>query len=301
MHKQAAVMLSAFALTATTLAVAPAPTAQERLLAVRGDLDIPRNIQTLHMASRLRALSQTMTIHALLIALAPEPGPSLRTLAEQNENFSRIIAGLRQGDPALGLEMMSNPRILERLARLEREWSVFGPVVQRILDRGEVTPEDVALVAQRIGPQASATRELIDEVQYQATGGQTFSLRTKMIGRTEEQQALIQEIVAGTLLIAYGHQPEAYRAKLLEQQSRFDRTLKGLLHGDSSLQLLPAPTLLLRERFRTALSLWGRMSPVLTQVAEGAPVPEKDIPALLKTSHELAAELRQAVELYRII
>ncbi len=301
MAKQAAVIGTAFTVVAATLWVGAVLAAPERPITIRGDLDITRNIQTLHMAGRLQALSQTMTTHALLIALASEPGRSLGTLAEQNRDFSRIITGLRHGDADLGLETMSHPKILKRLARLEREWSVFGPVVRRIVARGEVTPKDVAIVAECIDPLAVATRELIDEVQYYATGGQTFSLRTSMISRTEEQRALIHEIVAGTLLIAYGHRPDAYRAKLLKQQARFGRTLTGLMRGDSGLQLLAAPTWSLRARFRAALELWGRLSPVLERVAGGEAVPKQEIPRLLETSHELAIELEQAVELYRSI
>ena len=192
-------------------------------------LDFGRNLQALHMASRLQALSRTMTIRSLLAALSIDTETNIAALTLESVEFDRIIKGLRHGDEDLGLGKAENAEVLKRLARLEKEWSIFGPVVRKIVKSGEVSKRGVALVAECIIPLAEGTRELIEVVQYYATGGRTFSLMTSMIGTTEAQQALVNEMAAGYLLIAYGHKPKSYRAKLQKQMSHFDRTLHGLL------------------------------------------------------------------------
>lgn len=264
-------------------------------------LDIARNLQSLHMASRLQALSRTMTIRSLLAALSIDKEANIAALTLESLQFDRIIKGLRHGDAELGLAKAENAEILKKLARLEKEWSIFGPVVRKIVESGEVSKRGVALVAECIIPLAEGTRELIEVVQYYATGGRTFSLRTSMIGTTEAQQALVNEMAAGYLLIAYGHKPKAYRAKLQDQVLRFDRTLRGLLAGDSELQLLPAPTSDLRQSFRAAVTLWEAHRPAMRGVAGGREVPREAIPDFMLRNEALAREVGRAVELYKSI
>lgn len=262
-------------------------------------LDIARNMQSLHMASRLQALSRTMTIRSLLAALSIDKEANIAALTLESLQFEQIIVGLRHGDAELGLDKAENAQVLKKLARLEKEWSIFGPVVRKIVKSGEVSKRGVALVAECIIPLAEGTRELIEVVQYYVTGGRTFSLMTSMIGTTEAQQALVNEMAAGYLLIAYGHKPKAYRAKLRDQVRRFDRTLRGLLAGDSDLQLLPAPTPTLQQSFRTALALWEAHRPAMHGVAEGREVPPEAIPDFMLRNDALAREIGKAVELYK--
>ena len=286
--------------------MAPVPATEDRgparlALQAAGALDIARNLQALDMASELQALSQTMTIRSLLAALSIDKEPNISALSAEHDRFDRIIKGMRHGDEELGLAKAENPLILQKLARLEKEWSIFGPVARKIVKNGKVSKRNVAIVAECIKPLAEGTRELIEVVQYFVTGGRTFSLLTSMIGATEAQHALINEMAAGYLLIAYGHKPKFYRSLLQEQMAHFDRTLKGLLAGDSGLQLLPAPTSTLERQFRGALRLWRAHLPALVATAEGGKVDRETIPDFMRSNDTLAAEIDKATELYKSI
>ena len=267
--------------------IAPLPAAEDRgptrqSLQAAGALDIARNLRALDMASELQALSQTMTIRSLLAALSIDKEPNISALAAEHDRFDLIIKGMRHGDEELGL-------------------AKTGPVARKIVKNGKVSKRNVMIVAECIKPLAEGTRELIEMVQYFVTGGRTFSLLTSMIGATEAQHALINEMAAGYLLIAYGHKPKFYRSLLQEQMAHFDKTLKGLLAGDSGLQLLPAPTSTLERQFRGALRLWRAHLPALGDVAYGGEVDRETIPEFMRSNDALAAEIDKATELYKSI
>jgi hypothetical protein len=256
-------------------------------------------LQSVHMSGQLQALSQSMITHSLLAALSIERKKNVKILAKDRDKFVRTVNGLRHGDEKLGLRATKNPKILEKLDRLEREWSIFGPAVQSIIDSKRATAQNVAIVAECILPIAEATRELIDVYEFYATGGRTFSVLTGMVSQAEAQHALLKEMTAGFLLVAYGHKRESYRARLWAYQVQFDMVLRGLIEGNPRLKLLPAPDVKLRARFRAAREKWIELLSITKSVAEGGVVDPECISDVTKKSRQLAVELGEAVDQYK--
>jgi hypothetical protein len=256
-------------------------------------------LQPVHMSGRLQALSQTMITRSLLAALSVDKKRNIDTLAKERDAFVRVLKGLRHGDEKLGLRATEHPEILEKLARLEKEWSIFGPAVQSIIDTGRITPQNVAIVAECIEPLAEATEQLIDVYEYYATGGRTFSVLTGMVSRAEAQHALLQEMTAGYLLVAYGHKAETYRARIWAYQAQFDRILRGLIDGDRQLNLLPAPAQPLREQFEAARQSWTRLYAITKTIPQGGAIDRDCLLDITRQSRQLAATLGKAIELYK--
>ncbi len=256
-------------------------------------------LQPVHMSGRLQALSQAMIMRSLLAALSVEKKRNVKTLAKERDAFVRILHGLRHGDEKLGLRPAENPEILKKLARLEKEWSIFGPAVQSIIDTGRITPQNVAIVAECIEPLAEATEQLIDVYEYYATGGRTFSMLTGMVSRAEFQHALLQEMTAGYLLVAYGHKAETYRARIWAYQAQFDRTLTGLIDGDRLLNVLPAPARPLREQFEEARESWTRLHAITRTIPLGGAIDRDCLLDITRESRQLAESLGKAIDLYK--
>ena len=256
-------------------------------------------LQPVHMSGRLQALSQTMITRSLLAALSVDKKRNIETLAKERDVFVRVLKGLRHGDEKLGLRAAEHPEILEKLARLEKEWSIFGPAVQSIIDTGRITPQNVAIVAECIEPLAEATEQLIDVYEYYATGGRTFSVLTGMVSRAEAQHALLQEMTAGYLLVAYGHKAETYRARIWAYQAQFDLILRGLIDGDRQLNMLPAPAQPLREQFEAARRTWSQLYAVTKTIPQGGAIDRDCILDIARQSRQLAATLGKAIELYK--
>ncbi len=256
-------------------------------------------LQPVHMSGRLQALSQAMIMRSLLAALAVEKKRNVKTLAKERDAFVRILHGLRHGDEKLGLRPADNPQILKKLARLEKEWSIFGPAVQSIIDTGRITPQNVAIVAECIEPLAEATEQLIDVYEYYATGGRTFSVLTGMVSRAEAQHALLQEMTAGYLLVAYGHKAETYRARIWAYQAQFERTLIGLIDGDRQLNILPAPAPPLRKQFEEARESWAQLYAITKTIPQGGEIDRDCLMDITRQSRQLSASLGKAIDLYR--
>lgn len=258
-------------------------------------------IQSVYLSGELQALSQAMINHSLLAALKVDPAANIRRLTEEREHFVRILNALRHGDSKADLRGATNPEILKKLDRLAKEWSIFGPVIESIIETKKVTPHNVAIVAECIEPLVEATDELIAVFEYFATGGRFFSVLTGMISTAETQRARLKEMTASYLLIAYGHQPEIYRAKLWAYQHQFDQILSGLSDGNRQLKLLPPPNRELGKQLHTARQIWEQISPVIRAVAHGSDVDPNSIPPVVRQSDLLAAKIGRAVEMYKLL
>ena len=256
-------------------------------------------LQAVHLSSQLQGLSQSMITHSLLAALKIDKEANIQRLVEERKRFVATLNALRTGDGKLGLQATTNPEILARLGRLEKEWSIFGPAVQSIIETKQVTPQNVAIVAECIEPLAEATYDLMDVYEYYATGGQAFSMLTDMVSRAETQHSMLSEMIAGYLLIAYGHKTEDYRVRLWAYQAQFDQTFKVLIDGDRKLGLLPAPRMDLRQQFQASQEIWRRICPILQAVANGRSVNRLSIGRVTKESQRLASGIGKAVEIFR--
>lgn len=256
-------------------------------------------IQSVTYAVRLQTLSQTMITRSLLTALEIDQSIQLRRLANARRNFTRLMRALRRGDEGLGLSRPTRPQVVQKLEKLEKEWSVFGSAVDKIVGTGRATKRNVAIVAECIKPLAAATRELIDVYEHFATGGRTFSALTPMVSRAENSRALIKEMTAEYLLIAYGYEKEAYRAKLRQSYAMFDRTLTGLIHGDPGLRLLAAPNRLINDELMQARTNWQTLAAAVDRVLQGGKVSRVRAPIVERQADRLAGRMGRAVTLYK--
>ena len=86
---------------------------------------------------------------------------------------------------------------------------------------------------------------------------------------TEHQATLIQRMSKEYLLIAAGFHEEEMRAELRESIEAFEKHMKGLIEGDMTLQLLPAPTPEIEKTLKKVAKMWKDFKPVLEPVAKG--------------------------------
>lgn len=259
------------------------------------------SMQAVYQAGELQALSQSMIIHSLLTALKIDSTENVDHLVAQRARFIRVMDTLNRGDESTGLQAAGKRQIQQKLDRLAREWAIFGPAVESIIETGKATPANVAIVAECIEPLAEATEELLAVVEHYATGGHSFSILTGMVSRAKFQHSLLNEMTAEYLLIAYGHQAEIYRIRLWAHWSQFDQTLAGLIDGNRRLQLLPAPHPRLKAQLSTARQIWLGLSPTMRGVANGHGVSRRSLARIASESAHLAVEIGRAVEMYRAL
>lgn len=258
-------------------------------------------LRTVAMSVQLQTLSQSMITRSLLAALKISKTAQIRALAAEREQFMSKLSLLRRGHRGLGLPPATYPKVLEKLARLEKEWSVFGPAVTRIIYTGRVTKRDVAIVAECIKPLAEGTKELIEVNEFYATGGRAFSALTPLVSQAESMQALIKKMTAEYLLVTYGYKVGEYQVKLGESHDLFDRTLKGLIGGDSELRLLPAPSPQINAELRQVERTWRELAPRVYKVVQSGQATRAQAPAVQRKADVLAGKMGKAVVLYKAL
>lgn len=76
-----------------------------------------------------------------------------------------------------------------------------------------------------------------------------------------KQRMLTQKMSKEFLLIAYGHEVDDNRLNLLETYTLFERTLKGLLDGDETLDLPGTEDKAIRDQLGVVQGLWDEFKP----------------------------------------
>jgi hypothetical protein len=250
------------------------------------------------MAGETRVMAQNMVMEVLLAALGSETERRLQELKDVRARCAAILRSLRHGDESLALAATTNPKVLENLDKVDYFWTKFDAVIQASTDVGLVTAEQVRTVATVSQPLVNAMDKMVASYEYFAYGGRTFSVLSRTVSAAEAQGALVHRMTREYLLVVYGHEVGRNRIRLAESTALFDRTLKGLISGDTELQVLPAPSQALKEQFKAVRSVWDEYLPLVTGATGSAGANPEKLERVARQGRRLAAEVSAAVELY---
>lgn len=243
-------------------------------------------------------LTQKMTKLALLITLGIDKATNVEGLRSSSAEFQRLLAGLRNGDRELKLKRMSNTAVLAKLDQVDNLWRTFSEEVQAGVDAGQVSNRQMETIA-RLQPLMDEAIELMVKT-YRAHKRQiaigSLHLVTKAVA--SGQPLLAQKMLKEFLLIAFGFEVPVNKMSLTETYSRFDRTLQALIHGDSEMQLIPAPNPSVEAQLNRAQQLWSEFRPVIKAVAKSGKVDPEQITQVVSRDVDLLNAVNQAVKMY---
>lgn len=255
----------------------------------------------LNLSGKQRMLSQKMSKEAMLIALDVDTEKNLDNLAKTAALFDKTLKGLRNGDADLRLPPTTSDRILRQLDKSAEAWTEYHKIIQEILAKKSVSPEQVkAIAAQNL----LVLKEMNNCVKLYENDASQSGLKADpelavTINLSGKQRMLSQKMSKEFLLIAYGQDVEDNRLNLLETYTLFERTLKGLLDGDETLGLPGTKQEPIRQQLQTVQNLW---QPFKTQMESG--VDTKDaisremIAKVAENNLPLLQEMNKAVEMY---
>lgn len=255
----------------------------------------------LNLSGKQRMLSQKMSKEAMLIALDVDTEKNLDNLAKTAALFDKTLKGLRNGDADLRLPPTTSDRILRQLDKSAEAWTEYHKIIQEILAKKSVSPEQVkAIAAQNL----LVLKEMNNCVKLYENDASQSGLKADpelavTINLSGKQRMLSQKMSKEFLLIAYGQDVEDNRLNLLETYTLFERTLKGLLDGDETLGLPGTKQEPIRQQLQTVQKLW---QPFKTQMESG--VDTKDaisremIAKVAENNLPLLQEMNKAVEMY---
>ncbi len=256
----------------------------------------------LNLSGKQRMLTQKMTKEIMLIALGMDAEKNLNNLKATSSLFDKTLKGLRDGDAELRLPPTVSNRIRRQLNKIEGIWIDFHAVVKSIIAAGSVNKEQVQIVAANNLPLLKQMNKCVKLYEKDASqaGLKADPGLAVTINLSGKQRMLTQKMSKEFLMVAYGHEIDNNKLNLLETYSLFERTLKGLMDGDPTLDLPGTKNQVIRKQLSVVDGLWKSFKPVVANGAEpGTTSIGKDqIRQLAAENLPLLKEMNRAVGMY---
>ena len=258
----------------------------------------------INLSGRQRMLSQKMSKEILLISLNYNKAENLSALEKTADLFDKTLKGLRDGAPELSLPPTTSRRILRQIDRkIAPVWRAFFRQVQEIINAKTVSPDQLNAVIKNNIPLLSEMNKCVKLYEKEASkSGVEMDLKLAVtINLAGKQRMLTQKMSKEFFIIANTPNSQANQLSLQETYTLFDRTLKGLLDGDTMLELPGTKDQAIRDQLSKVQSLWQDFKPLMEYGAKtkGAVSAEK-IGDVAQKNLPLLAEMNKAVKMYEI-
>ena len=256
----------------------------------------------LNLSGKQRMLTQKMSKETILIALGVDKDANLSNLGKTSALFDKTLKGLRDGDADLRLPPTSSKRIRKQLDKIEVLWVDFYATIKAVLANKNVTKEQLTVVASKNLPLLKEMNKCVKLYEKDASksGLKADPGLAVTINLSGKQRMLTQKMSKEFFLIASGHDVEANQLNLFETFTLFDRTLKGLLDGDATLDLPGTKSAAIRQQLAVVDGLWKPFMPLVKfgTTADLKTIPQDNILVVAKSNLPLLKEMNKAVGMY---
>lgn len=256
----------------------------------------------INLAGKQRMLTQKMSKEIMLVTLGVNKAENLGNLKKTAELFDKTLTGLRDGDAGLGLPATTEKRVLRQLKKVAEDWAQFYPVVKNVLANQGANKAEVEAMASLNIPLLKKMNKAVGQYEKLASkaGISAEAGLATSINLAGKQRMLTQKMSKEVLLIAYGHNVETNKLNLLETINLFDRTLKGLVAGDSTLGLAGTSDADITGQIAVVSDLWGQFKPAINKATlpETTSVSDAEIETVARLNLPLLKEMNKAVGLF---
>lgn len=248
--------------------------------------------RVINLAGKQRMLTQKMSKEVLLVALDVGKAANLENLKYTRDLFDKTLLGLRHGDTAMGLPTTYQRVILTGLDKVDILWRDFDLALSAVLHSGSASAPAVERIAKKNLPLLWAMDDVVKLYEIDSVLHQVKPQLASAINIAGRQRMLSQKMTKEYLLIALGLDVDENKRNLQATIDLFDVSLKGLLHGDASLRLIPAPETV-SVQLNVVQSIWDEYRKIL----ESEVTPE-NIEVVTRINVELLTEMDRAVSMY---
>lgn len=256
------------------------------------------NVHEVHLATTQQLLAHKTTIYALLVALNIDRERSRASLLEAREQFGEVQAGLRDGDAQRGLDGTDNAALRVTIQEVDIHWSRYDAVIRQILEQPTVTVGHVTMLTAADAELHRSLRTMAEAAERYSYGGRGHSILLPTVRHAQRLSAMLQQLVADYLLVAYGHDAAASDQALRRTAAEFDMVLDALTHGDDQLRVLGAPTPEIRAQYSRVRSQWHECWAAIEAMSVHRSTDSGMIGDVMAQVERVAAEVEAAVELY---
>ncbi len=254
----------------------------------------------LNLSGRQRMLTQKMSKELLLVAGGHDAATNAGELLKTTTLFKTTLKGLRDGDSATNLPATQNKRIVKQLDKVAKLYDELEPLFSSVISGKTPMADQVTLLASKNVPLLKEMNKAVK--MYERESRSVLSADAALavvINLAGKQRMLTQKMSKEFLLISLGIEKADNCMNVRETSSLFDRTLKGLLDGDTDLELPGTVDEKIRAQLGTVQALWKEFFPLVSKASnETAELTQADIQRISAGNIPLLKEMNKAVKMY---
>lgn len=252
----------------------------------------------LNLSGRQRMLTQKMTKEVLLVAAGIDAGKNRKALKETMSLFETTLAGLRDGSADQNLPATENKRIVKQLDKVKGLFEEIKPIFDATATGGTPSKDDLTTLEGKNVPLLKEMNKVVKMYERSAkgtlTGSESLAVVINLAGK---QRMLTQKMSKEFLFVHLGVNTDSNRLNVRETSSLFDRTLKGLLEGDTDLDLPGTKKPQIRKQLEAVQNLWKGFYPIISKATD-AELSESDVQEVANRNVPLLKNMNKAVKMF---
>jgi len=262
--------------------------------------------QAINLAGKERMLVQRIAKDRLWMEYDPDDPRPLKDLQKSVRTFERILKGLKDGDPSLGLEPTKAPWILSELHKAQRVWGEYKELLGRAKSREDLLR--VAALSDALFEQMNKITSMY-EARYNRRKKIGFinSIVNQFIQEQERQKhtinlagrqrMLTQKMAKEALLGAIGIEKAKNMEALRKDMELFERTLSGFVKGDAQLGIEAARYPEVTRAVQRVREVWDPMKKHIQAYLERPKV--EDLSYIVANNEELLKRSNDLVQTFK--
>ncbi|MGR3304292.1 MAG: type IV pili methyl-accepting chemotaxis transducer N-terminal domain-containing protein [Candidatus Scalindua sp.] len=219
----------------------------------------------INLAGKQRMLTQKMTKEILLMHAKVDVEKNRDNLNQTVQLFSKTLTGLRNGDESLQLPPAKSGLIKVQLDTVRLIFKDMELILERII-AGEMPSYDASMEISEKEPLLLDNMNIVVEMYEQESRDAMYGKESFLgieINLAGKQRMLTQKMTKEVILIYLDSERRKNKRLLRETYTLFDKTLKGLKHGDGDLGLPGTTEKNIEIQIDAVLRIWSEMSPIV--------------------------------------
>jgi hypothetical protein len=249
----------------------------------------------------LRSLTEVVASASCRLHGDIDPAQSQADLAKAKEDFSAIVAGLINGNPALGIPTAErSPRMLSSLEATAKAWAPLEAAAANMI-AGNGSDSDAAVIRSGHAALFSQTEQSAADVAGRYADPQSLlQSDATILNFAVRQLALAHRMTRTTCELATGTGSEGTVQELAETVDFFDRTLLALRDGFPAAGINPPPNEIITESLNETFSLWRANRTIYDNAIAGGQPSAADVMASATLTADLSVAMSNVITLYLI-
>lgn len=151
-----------------------------------------------------------------------------------------------------------------------------------------------------LAPAANAAKVIIKEEMDPAEAAAQAQAAKRKINLAGRQRMLSQRMAKAAAFARLGIEPERHLKMMAGAHDLFDKTLKGLHHGDESQGLTPEPNAKVVEALNVVEGLWYGYGAAIKHSLDGGAVTEADMTQIARLNTPVLVTMNNAVKEFEV-